>query len=74
MKITFEDGERFGGRKLVIVGELLSNGFAAFPDTMKWLNPFADEEIDDESKSWIIRRISKENPVSGFEITFEDGD
>jgi hypothetical protein len=71
MKVTFEDGERFNGRKLVIGGELLCNGFAAYSHTMKWLKPFEDEEIDGESKSWIINRISEDNSVSEFKITFE---
>jgi len=67
LKITFEEGERFAGRKLTINGEALTCGFDAYPSSMKWLKPYEDEEIDNETRTWLMDRILEKK----FEIDFK---
>lgn len=73
LKVVFDDGERFAGRKLVIKGEALSWGFDAYPDSMRWLKPYEDEEIDCDTQKWIMDRILEEKLDTGFKIIVNGG-
>lgn len=68
LKITFEKGERFEGRKLVIKGEALNWGFYACPDTMRWLKPYENELINEDTKKWIIEKLLEKEFDTGFKI------
>lgn len=68
LKVVFDDSERFAGRKLVIKGEALSWGFNAYPDSMRWLKPHEDEEIDCDTKKWIMDKMLEEKFDTGFKI------
>lgn len=67
----FDEGERFAGRKLRIGGEALSRGFDAYPSSMKWGEPYENEEIDNETKVWLMDRILEENLENGKKTGFE---
>lgn len=73
LKVTFDEGERFAGRKLVINGEALSWGFDAYPDSMRWLKPYENEKIEDEVKRWIIDKILQQEFDTGFKIIINGG-
>jgi len=69
--ITFLKDDRFAGRTLTIMGEALSWGFDAYPSSMKWGKgkPYENEEIDDETRASLVRKILKYKSPTGFEIT-----
>ncbi len=73
LKVTFEDGEQFAGRKLIIQGEALNWGFDVYPDSMKWLKPYECEEIDYVTQKWIIDRILEKEFDTGFKIIVNGG-
>lgn len=68
LKVIFEEGERFSGRKIVIQGEALNWGFDAYPDSMRWLPPHENEELDENTKRWIMGEVLKQKFDTGFKI------
>ena len=69
LAITFKSDGRFAGRKLVIKGKASLCKFYAYPDSMKWLKPYENEKIDNETRRWIVNRILASRPgKTGFEI------
>ncbi len=71
LKVVFEKGERFEGRKLLIKGEALSWGFDIYPDTMKWLKPYENDFIDVNTRNWIVNKILETNFNTDFKILIE---
>ncbi len=69
LKITFLKDNRFTGRMLAIKGETLSLGFDAYPSSMKWLEPYENEEIDSETRALLVRKILRYKSPTGFKIT-----
>ncbi len=68
LKVTFDNEEEFAGRKLVIKGEALAWGFDAYPETMKWLEPYEEEVIDDNTQKRIMNNILNEKFDTEFKI------
>lgn len=71
--VTFLQDERFAGRRLVIEGEALSCGFDAYPSSTRWLKPHETEEIDDETRNYIVKKILEEKFSTGFKIIMSEG-
>ena len=70
IKITFEEGEAFSNRLLLMNGEALENGFDADASTMKWLPPFDSEAIDEKTKNRIKQLITIRNETHSFKVLF----
>ena len=71
--ITFEGDERFSGRKLAISGEDGPSAFVSYPSSMKWLGIYQGEDIDNETKTWLMDKVIEENRESNkkTEMKFE---
>ncbi len=55
-----------------IQSEMVVNGFVAYVDTIKHLEPPYDkEEIDENTRAQIIKEIINETKNSNFKIQFE---
>jgi|GEM_PF-2566997 hypothetical protein len=71
--VTFLKDAHFQGRRLAIKGEALSWGFDAYPSSMRWGKPYEDEEIDEETKSWIVNKILERKSPTDFKIIMREG-
>lgn len=48
-------------------------GFDAYPETMKWLKPYEEEAIDDDTQKRIMNNILNKKFDTGFKIIVNGG-
>ncbi|NLE25068.1 MAG: hypothetical protein GX625_06965 [Clostridiaceae bacterium] len=62
----------FNGKIVKIEGELLSNGFLAYRNTIrKWEVPHENEIIDNKTQNLIVEHVLEEAEKANFKIEFE---
>jgi len=62
----------YNGRIVRIGGELLSDGFLAYKNSIKkWEEPYENEIIDRETRDLIIKHVIEEAEKANFKIEFE---
>lgn len=62
----------FNGKIVKIEGELLSNGFLAYRNTIrKWEVPYENEIIDNKTQNLIVEHVLEEAEKANFKIEFE---
>ena len=60
------------GKTVKIEGEKVIGGFIAFKNTIRnWEPPYENEEIDENLKEEIIKKVTNETKNSHLVITFE---
>ena len=72
LKITFEENEPFGGRSLVISGEVINHGFSAIVSTMNWLSPGKREPLSANEKALVSKLIQDYNKGSKFFVDLDE--
>jgi hypothetical protein len=55
---TFEDGEEFAGRILIVTGEhLATEKFWLWPESMKWYAPYENEKINRATRKRLTKML-----------------
>jgi len=61
----------YEGKIVRFDGEMLVNGFFAYPDTIRWEPPFDSTIVNNEDRNKIIKAIIQETENKDFKIFFE---